>query len=287
MGFHDTEYRRVSRESLMTSTFDFTNADSYILNCSTLLTELPVMERAQAAKDAGFSKVEFWWPFDGNPTPTSAEVDEFITSLESAGVELKGLNFWAGNMAGGDRGMVSIKGAEAEFAANVEIVVEIGRRTGCRDFNALYGLRTEGQTPEEQDEVALQNLKLAAEAVADIAGTVLVEPVSGAEDYPLKTASDASAVVKRVRAQGVSNIAVLADFFHMSINGDDVAAVIEADADKFGHIQIADAAGRGAPGTGELPLQDWINRSYELGYTGQVALEYKQDRATAFEWLAN
>ncbi|MDN5773608.1 MAG: TIM barrel protein [Brevibacterium aurantiacum] len=269
------------------TTFDFTNADSYILNCSTLLTELPVMERAQAAKDAGFSQVEFWWPFDGNPRPTSAEVDEFIASLDNAGVELKGLNFWAGNMAAGDRGMVSIKGAEADFAANVDIVVEIGRRTGCRAFNALYGLRTEGQTPEEQDEVGLENLKLAADAVAAIEGTVLVEPVSGADGYPLKRASDAAAVVQRVRAQGVANIAVLADFFHMSINGDDVAAVIEADAAKFGHIQIADAAGRGAPGTGELPLQDWINRSYELGYTGSIALEYKQDRATAFEWLAN
>lgn len=269
------------------ATFDFTNADSYILNCSTLLTELPVMERAQAAKDAGFNQVEFWWPFDGNPTPTSAEVDEFIASLDSAGVELKGLNFWAGNMAAGDRGMVSIKGAEADFAKNVEIVVEIGRRTGCRAFNALYGLRTEGQTPEEQDEVAIENLKFAADAVAAIQGTVLVEPVSGADDYPLKRASDAAEVVQRVRAQGVANIAVLADFFHMSINGDDVAAVIEADAAKFGHIQIADAAGRGAPGTGELPLQDWINRSYELGSTGSIALEYKQDRATALEWLAN
>lgn len=269
------------------TTFDFTNADSYILNCSTLLTELPVMERAQAAKDAGFSQVEFWWPFDGNPRPTSAAVDEFIASLDKAGVELRGLNFWAGNMAAGDRGMVSIKGAEADFAANVEIVVEIGRRTGCRAFNALYGLRTEGQAPEEQDEVGLENLKFAADAVAAIEGTVLVEPVSGADDYPLKRASDAAEVVQRVRAQGVANIAVLADFFHMSINGDDVAAVIEADAAKFGHIQIADAAGRGAPGTGELPLQDWIDRSYELGYTGSIALEYKQDRATAFEWLAN
>lgn len=266
-------------------TFDFTHADSYILNCSTLLTELPVLERAQAAKDAGFSQVEFWWPFDGEPTPSRDDVDEFIASLEAAGVQLKGLNFWAGNMAGGDRGMVSIKGAEADFAANVEIVKYIGERTGCRAFNALYGLRTEGQTPQEQDEVAIANLRLAADAVAEIGGTVLVEPVSGADAYPLKKYTDAAEVVAKVRAHDVANIAVLADFFHMSVNGDDVAAVIESEAANFGHIQIADAPGRGAPGTGELPLEDWINRSYELGYTGSIALEYKQDRATAFDWL--
>lgn len=267
-------------------TIDFTNPDSYILNCSTLLTELPVLERAQAAKDAGFDQVEFWWPFDGNATPTSAEVDEFVASLEDAGVALKGLNFWAGNMAGGDRGMVSVLGAEADFAANVDIAVEIGRRTGCTAFNALYGLRTEGQDPADQDAAAVANLALAARAVAAIGGTVLVEPVSGADAYPLKRFADAAEVVAKVRADGAENVAVLADFFHMSINGDDVAAVIGAEAKNFGHIQIADAPDRGAPGTGELPLEEWINRSIELGYTGSVALEYKQDRATAFDWLS-
>ncbi|WP_166970107.1 hydroxypyruvate isomerase family protein [Brevibacterium atlanticum] len=271
----------------MVRAFDFTAPDSYVLNCSTLLTELPVLERAQAAKDAGFDQVEFWWPFDGNPTPTSAEVDEFIASLENAGVELTGLNFWAGNMAAGDRGMVSVIGAEDDFAANVAIVVEIGRRTGCRAFNALYGLRTEGQDPAGQDSTAAANLDLAARAVAEIDGTVLVEPVSGAEGYPLKRFADAAEVVATVRSEGSANIAVLADFFHLSVNGDDVAAVIEADAANFGHIQIADAEGRGAPGTGSLPLRDWIDRAYALGYTGSVALEYKQDRATAFDWLTH
>ena len=265
---------------------NFTSPGSYVLNCSTLLTELPVLERAQAAKDAGFDEVEFWWPFDGNPTPSSAEVDEFIASLDSAGVALKGLNFWAGNMAAGDRGMVSIIGAEEDFAKNVDIVVDIGRRTGCRAFNALYGLRTDGQDPAAQDATAAANLALAAGKVAEIGGTVLVEPVSGAEAYPLKRFADAAEVVAQVRADGPENIAVLADFYHMHVNGDDVAAVIEEHAAEFGHIQIADSPGRGAPGTGDLPLHEWIERSRALGYGGDVALEYKQDRATAFDWLA-
>ena len=132
---------------------------------------------------------------------------------------------------------------------------------------------------------AAANLALAADKVAEIGGTVLVEPVSGAEAYPLKRFADAAEVVAKVRADGPENIAVLADFYHMHVNGDDVAAVIEAEAANFGHIQIADAEGRGAPGTGSLPLRDWIDRAYALGYTGSIALEYKQDRATAFDWL--
>ena len=123
--------------------------------------------------------------------------------------------------------------------------------------------------------------------MAGIGDTVLVEPVSGADAYPLKTAADAAAVVEAVRAGGAENIAVLADFFHMAVNGDDVAAAIESGAADFGHIQIADAEGRGAPGTGQLPLREWIDRSFALGYSGQIALEYKQDRETAFAWLAH
>lgn len=266
-------------------------ARDFVLNCSTLLTELPVNQRAAAAAELGFTEVEFWWPFDGNPTPSQAQVDGFIASLEEAGVNLVGLNFWAGDMAAGDRGRVSTIGDSSELQQNVEIAAGIGERTGCTAFNALYGLRQPEATAAEQDDLAVQNLIIAAHGVESIGGTVLLEPVSGAEGYPIITAADALEVIQKVRTGtaelgGAENIALLADFFHLSVNGDDVGQVIEDHTAEFGHIQIADAPGRGAPGTGEKPLFEWIARSRELGYTGRIALEYKQETETAFDWLA-
>ena len=41
------------------------------VNCSILLTDLPLLHRPQAARDAGFDAVEFWWPF---ATAVPAEV---------------------------------------------------------------------------------------------------------------------------------------------------------------------------------------------------------------------
>lgn len=264
----------------------FRSPSSYAVNCSTLLTERPLLDRPRAAHEHGFSSVEYWWPFDGNPTPSDEEVDTFIAALEEAEVRLTGLNFWAGDMSRGDRGMISVKGRCADFEQNAQLVAEIGRRTGCREFNALYGLRQDGQTPQAQDEVAVQNLIAAAQAVQPIGGTVLLEPVSGAVGYPLQTADDALRVIEKVRAAGAENIALLADFFHLAVNGDNIPALVEKHAAQFGHIQIADAPGRGAPGTGDLPLEEWINRAYQLGYRGGVGLEYKQEEATAFEWLS-
>jgi hydroxypyruvate isomerase len=257
---------------------------TYTVNCSILLTELPLLERPAAAKKAGFDAVEFWWPFSTS-TPAEADITAFENAILEAGLQLTGLNFNAGDMPGGDRGLVSWPERQDDFRANVPVVVEIGERLGCRAFNALYGNRIDGVSPEEQDAIAVENLAFAADAVAAIGGTVLLEPVSGADRYPLKSAQDALDVIKKVTAKtGASNIKLLADFYHLAVNGDDVAQVIENHAKDFGHIQIADAPGRGAPGSGELPLGEWIARSRELGYEGYIGLEYKEPMDTAFNW---
>ncbi|QHK20518.1 TIM barrel protein [Pseudarthrobacter psychrotolerans] len=257
---------------------------TYTVNCSILLTELPLLERPAAAKAAGFDAVEFWWPFDTS-VPTDAQVTGFENAIKDAGVQLTGLNFNAGNMPGGDRGLVSWPARSTEFLDNIDVVAGIGERLGCKAFNALYGNRVDGESAEKQDAVGAENLAAAAAGVAGIGGTVLLEPVSGAAKYPLLTAADALKVIARVKDEsGAENIRLLADFYHLAVNGDDVAAVIENHAKDFGHIQIADNPGRGAPGTGELPLGEWIARSRELGYDGYIGLEYKEPAETAFAW---
>jgi hydroxypyruvate isomerase len=259
----------------------------YTVNCSILLTDLPLLQRPAAARAAGFDAVEFWWPFPTS-VPTDREVDAFEKAITDAGVQLSGLNFAAGDMPAGDRGLVSWPARSDEFRDNLAVAAGIGGRLGCRAFNALYGNRVDGVTPEEQDELALENLSLAAKAVAPIGGTVLLEPVSGAPRYPLLTADDVLGVIAAVTGRhGDTNIKLLADFYHLAVNGDDVAAVIELHAREFGHIQIADAPGRGEPGTGTLPIDAWLDRSRELGYDGYVGLEYKTAAAHPFAWLAS
>jgi Hydroxypyruvate isomerase len=255
---------------------------AYTVNCSILLTGLSVNERPAAAKAAGFDAVEFWWPF-ATAVPAQDDIDAFVHAVEDADVQLTGLNFFAGDMPGGDRGLVSWPQRSGQFEDNIDVVVEIGERLGCRAFNALYGNRVPGEDPVAQDDLALTNLALAADAVAEIGGTVLLEPVSGTPAYPLKTAQDALDVIA---AAGKANIKLLADFYHLAVNGDDVEAVIARHAGEFGHIQIADAPGRGEPGTGDLPLMRWIEDARRGGYDGYIGLEYKTDAADPFAWIA-
>lgn len=259
----------------------------YEVNCSILFTELPLLERPAAAKEAGFDAVEFWWPFE-TAVPAQGEVDDFVHAVEDAEVQLAGLNFFAGDMPAGERGLVSWPARSQEFRENIDITVAIGERLGCTAFNALYGNRIDDATDEEQDAVAAENLALAARAVSRIGGTVLIEPVSGPQPYPLRTAADALAAINRVQAEsGATNLRLLADLYHLAVNGDDVDKVIADHIGRIGHVQIADHPGRNEPGTGSLPLQQQLAALERGGYHGWIGIEYKasNDTSTSFDWL--
>ncbi|HEY2042134.1 MAG TPA: TIM barrel protein [Jatrophihabitans sp.] len=259
----------------------------YLANCSMLFTELPVLQRPAAARAAGFDAIEFWWPFP-DAVPNDREVQLFISTVADAGVQLAGLNFAAGDLRAGDRGLVSWPGRTREFADNVDIAVSIGAQLGTEVFNALYGNRIADFNPAAQDALATRNLALAAKAAATIGATVLVEPVSGAEFYPLRTAADAVQVLDRVRDEsGAHNLGLLADLYHLTVNGDDLASVITTYAGRVRHVQIADAPGRGEPGTGQIDLARHLDALAERGYSGWVGLEYKPstDTENSLRWL--
>lgn len=259
----------------------------YLANCSMLFTEHPLLERPHAARAAGFEAIEFWWPWPAEPVPSDAEVTGFVSAVRDAGVQLVGLNFFAGDLAGPDCGVLSIPDRATQFRDNLDVAVGIGEQLGVSAFNALYGNRVEGIAPERQDELGREQLGRAAQQAQRIGATVLVESVSGPKPYPLRTAADSVAVVEQVRRDGEANIGFLCDLFHLANNGDDVPAAVAAYSDLTAHVQIADWPGRGEPGTGELDLDQLLGDLAARGYDGWVGLEYKPTTTTeaSLSWL--
>ena len=259
----------------------------FVANCSLLFTEFPLLERPAAARAAGFEEIEFWWPFP-SPVPDSADTDAFTAAVETAGVTLTGLNFYAGDLRGPDCGVLSVPGRAGQFRQNVPIAVRIGERLGVRNFNALYGNRVAGVPAAVQDDTALESLGYAAQQAATIGAGILIEPVSGPKPYPLRSASDVSAVLARLRATGTANAGMLFDIYHLASNGEDVDAAITAHAAEIRHVQVADAPGRGEPGSGSLDIARHLQALRDVGYTGLTALEYvptTADTAASLDWL--
>jgi hydroxypyruvate isomerase len=258
---------------------------AFAANCSLLFREVPLLQRPAAARTAGFAAIEFWWPWPEQPVPADREVDAFLAAVQDAGVHLVGLNFFAGDLAGPDCGVLSIPARSAEFRDNIDVTVGIGAELDVRVHNAPYGNRVAEATPEQQDELALENLTLAADAAAVNDATVLLEPVSGPKPYPLRTAADVVAVLDRL---DVDNAGLCFDLFHLANNGDDIDAALAAYAPRIAHVQIADHPDRGEPGSGELDLDRYLELIAASGYEGYVVCEYQPTSNTlhSLEWLS-
>jgi len=250
-------------------------------NISMLFTEVPMNARPAAARAAGFTAVEAWWPFD-SAVPAYTEVARFERAVRDAGVRLVSLNGFAGNMRAGDRGILSWPGREQEFHDNLEIVLDLGARLGCRRFNLLYGNRIEGAcTPGAQDELGIENLAIAARAAQQAGAVVLLEPLSGAPQYPLRTSADVMSVLGRLPADSADAVTLLADLYHLRVNGEEIPAMLNRVHERIGHVQVADVPGRHEPGTGTADLDGWVARLRRLGYQGPIGLEYAPLDTTA------
>ncbi|HEX3786682.1 MAG TPA: TIM barrel protein [Pseudonocardiaceae bacterium] len=250
-------------------------------NVSMLFTELPYLDRFAAARAAGFTTVESWWPFP-TAAPTPAELDTVLSAVDAAGVRLVGLNFFAGNMPAGERGVLSDPGRRDEFLDSLAVLTDVADRTGCAVFNAVYGQRRGESTPEEQDRCARRNLILAIAALPPSASVVLEALTVGESgDYPLATCQDVVSVIDRVFAEtDRRNLGLLFDTYHLTNNGEDLPTAIGAHAALIKHVQFADSPGRGEPGSGRVDFTAVTDTLAAAGYAGLIAAEYRPRAGT-------
>lgn len=252
-----------------------------VINCSVgLPAGVTDLDRATAL---GLDRIELWWPWT-TPDPTAAQVDDLVAELQRRRLTLVALNFWGGDTTAGDRGVLH---REPLPQRHLDVHSRLAEKTGADRFNLLVGRGGRTLTGDQRDRVAA-----VASSVTDRGlGTVLVEPSrspgAGPADYPLQTVADALDLVGT--APGT---ALLADFWHLAETEragepgdagcrdgirtwlDDLLAAGPGTDTMPGHVQIADDPGRGAPGTGVLPLRQWLTDLRTAGYTGDVAGEW-------------
>jgi hydroxypyruvate isomerase len=260
-------------------------------NVSLLFAEADFLHRFELARAAGFTAAECWWPF-ATAAPARSELDAFLSAVDRSGLDLVAVNFFAGDMAAGERGVLSHPGRQPEFLDSLAVISSIADETGCRMFNAVYGQRVEGVGPARQDAVAMENLAVAQAELAPQAATILLEALTVGEngDYPLTSCAQVADVIA-VGAVGPSSVdlKILFDAYHLTNNGENLPESIRRFAGQIGHVQLADSPGRGSPGTGTIDFPGVIECLSETGYSGVIAAEYRPAGATAdgLGWIAD
>ena len=249
-------------------------------NISILYPDLSFHEGVLRAAAAGFHACEFWWPL-------GESVDAVAASIGQADIEVELFNFYAGDLAGGDRGFLGDPERQHLFRENVPVALDLAARVGARKLNALLGHRLVSLSLEEQLDLARENVTWAADRASSIGATILIEAVNTFENGPylLPTTSAVAAFIRRV---GRSNVRIQYDVYHMQRMEGNIASTLETYMPEIGHIQIADAPDRGQPGTGEINFRFVFGEIARLGYRGSIGLEYRPRDATLEEsmrWL--
>ena len=93
-------------------------------NLSFLFNEVPFLDRFGEAARAGFSAVEFAFGYD-HP------VTEIAARLAGNGLQQVLINAPPGDWVQGERGLASLPGREAEFAASVDTALRYAEGLAC------------------------------------------------------------------------------------------------------------------------------------------------------------
>ena len=249
------------------------------INVSVLFKEYAFLERFDQAKRLGFAAVEFYWNRDESPK-------EVAERIKDAGLQVAVFNFDAGDMAAGDRGLLSDPDRQKEVRENVPIALELAHRVGCNKLTALAGNLKPEIDRERQLDIVRENLSWVCNQAAKADITVLVEAINGWDNkqYPFTNTHDTLEFLDSV---GASNLKYLYDMYHMQRMEGNLAATLEKNIDRIGHIQIADSPSRHQPGTGEINYKFVFEVIDSSGYSGYVGLEYNPAGSTeeSLAWL--
>lgn len=251
----------------------------YSASLGFFFTDVPLVQRFQLARDAGFRAVEFFWPQD-------LDMDALARARREAGVEVVLFNMDEGDYANGERGFTGNPARRGDWRESLRTALDLADAVGCPRINALVGNALSPEARPEQLDCIVENLKWAAPLAADRGVALLLEPLNAAThpQYLCRRTEDALALMDDVDEP---NVLLQYDVYQAQRGEGDVVATIRAHVDRISHIQIADSPTRAAPGTGELNFPYILDEIDATGYSGHVGLEYQPAPAPAdpFEWL--
>ena len=240
----------------------------YAANLSFLFADAPFPERFQRAAAAGFTGVEYLFPYDW----PAHDVAEW---LRDAGVTQVLFNLPPGDWAAGERGLACLPDRRGEFVESVEWALDYALLLDCRRLHCMAGLRPAGVPEAQLEATYVANLRHAADRLATIGATVTIEPINSRIDMPGYWLDSIDKGFRLLEAVDRSNVKLQYDIYHAQIIAGDLARTLEGNIARIGHIQIADNPGRHEPGTGEINYPFLFDLLDRLGYDGWVGCEYK------------
>jgi hydroxypyruvate isomerase len=224
-----------------------------------LFTNLPFLDRIDAAAAAGAEAVEFWGI-------ENKDLPAVFRRARALGVEV-------GTFACGAPLTDPAKGEEAE--ARLRRAIGAAREHGLRNVIVTTGNTLPGLPRADQERSVIRGLGAVARD-AEAAGVRLnVELLNTLVDHAGYFLDETATAVRIVQAVGAESVKVLYDIYHMQIMEGNLIATIGGNAGHIGYFHAADVPGRFEPGTGEIHYRNVVAAIEAAGWDGWLGLEFR------------
>lgn len=246
----------------------------FAANLSWLYTDLPFLDRFEAAARDGFHGVECLFPHEHPRTEVAAR-------LRDLGLDLVLFNAPPGDWATGERGLAGVPGREADFRASVRAALDLAEALDCPRVHVMAGLCGSEPTARARAWATYEaNLRWAAEQARHAGRVLTIEPINPRDmpGYLLTRSSEALALLENIDS---AHLELQLDLYHAQIVEGDLTMRLRQmlPTGRVGHLQIAAVPDRGEPDAGELNFPWVFDELRRLNWQGWIGCEYRP-RAT-------
>jgi len=252
---------------------------NFTANLSLLFTEVTLIDRFKAAKQAGFNAVEIQFPYELNPAAIKDKLDEY-------GLKLVLFNVDAADLLQGGEGLACVPEKRDQFRQAVAQTVDYAERLKPEAINVLPGRCLDNSRLQHYLETFKENLCFAVDAFSPLGVKTVFEAVNS-HDMPGFIIDSGAQMLSMLDQLNRPALFMQYDIYHMQMMGEQPETFIAEQAGKIGHIQFADCPGRGQPGTGRIDFERLFSVIEKSGYSGWVGAEYKPLGSTteSLDWL--
>lgn len=245
----------------------------FCANLTSLFTELPVLERFAAAKEAGFDAVEVLFPYDSN-------AQDIVNALSRHDLTMALINCPPPNYAGGDPGWAAVPDLQDRFRHDFKRALRYAKTLGARHLHVMAG---DAEGPEAKS-VFIENLRWAA--AESPKQSLTIEPISP-QIVPGYFLNDYDLAREVITAVSAPNLRLQFDCFHAANITGDMPGCWDAMADLAVHVQVAQSPDRTEPDKGQIDYPAFFDRLDRDGYAGWVSGEYDPATSTTagLRWL--
>jgi hydroxypyruvate isomerase len=236
----------------------------FAANLTMMFNEVPFLDRFEAAAKAGFTAVEFLFPYD-HP---ASEVGE---RLRKNGLTQALFNLPPGDWANGERGFAALPDRFADLQQSVQTALPYVKATAVKRLHLMSGIADR----RDPDAVAAfrKSVIWASEFCAPHGLDVVIEPINprNVPGYFLNDFGFASNLINELK---IPNLKLQFDIYHCQIIHGDVTMRLREMMPIIGHIQIASIPSRHEPDGEELNYPFVFAELDRLGYGAFVGCEY-------------